>query len=387
VTAATESALYTYNAAALDPENQGLTYSLFTAPAGMVINASTGQVSWTPAEAISNYSANVTVRVSDGTTTVSQSFSITVTADNDAPSFLSAPVTAATESSPYTYNASASDPESQGLSYSLFAAPAGMSINASTGQITWNPPEATGNYNVNVTVRVSDGVMTTDQSFVINVSADNDAPVFLSVAVTVGSEGVAYAYLAAASDPEGSGVSYSLSEAPAGMSINAGTGQISWTPPQATGDYAANVTVLASDGSVSGSQAFTINVSAVNDAPVFSSAPVTAASESVAYGYTATATDPEGQPLTFSLTVFPAGMSINATTGAISWTPAEALSNYSANVTVRVSDGACTPTRASASTSAPTTMRRRSAVRRCSSPPRAWFTPTPPPRPIRKRRP
>jgi hypothetical protein len=50
------------------------------------------------------------------------------------------------------------------------------------------------------------------------------------------------------------------------------------------------------------------------------------------------ATDPNpGDVLTYSLTTFPAGMTINATTGVIAWTPT-AAQVYSQAVTVRVAD-------------------------------------------------
>jgi hypothetical protein len=71
------------------------------------------------------------------------------------------------------------------------------------------------------------------------------APVFDSAPVTTGTAGVAYSYQAHATDPNGDTVSYALN-APlvAGMTINPGSGLISWTPTIA-GSYA--VSVRASD--------------------------------------------------------------------------------------------------------------------------------------------
>ncbi|MBU4047306.1 putative Ig domain-containing protein, partial [bacterium] len=58
-------------------------------------------------------------------------------------------------------------------------------------------------------------------------------------------------------------------------------------------------------------------------APVIESTPITTAKEGVAYTYAVEATDPNGDTLTYSLTTGPDGMTINSTTGVISWTPIE----------------------------------------------------------------
>ncbi|MCF6193448.1 MAG: Ig domain-containing protein [Kangiellaceae bacterium] len=67
---------------------------------------------------------------------------------------------------------------------------------------------------------------------------------------------------------------------------------------------------------------FTITFASDNAAPTISSVAVTSATEDVAYFYDVDATDADvGDLLTFSLSVFPAGMSIDPSSGAISWMP------------------------------------------------------------------
>ena len=75
-----------------------------------------------------------------------------------------------------------------------------------------------------------------------------------------------------------------------------------------------------------------------NSSPVIESDPVTTAKEGAIYTYDVEATDPNGDTLTYSLTVSPTGMTINSTTGAISWTPAESQIDEN-EVVVEVSDG------------------------------------------------
>jgi len=72
-----------------------------------------------------------------------------------------------------------------------------------------------------------------------------------------------------------------------------------------------------------------------NQTPIITSTPITTATVGAAYTYNVTATDPDGNALTFSLTVNPTGMTINSSTSFIAWTPTTS-GNY--NVTVEVSD-------------------------------------------------
>jgi len=69
--------LYTYDVKATDSDNDILTYSLKTNPSGMTIDSVTGEISWAPIS--SQIGDNdVTVEVSDGEKSTSQSFVITV---------------------------------------------------------------------------------------------------------------------------------------------------------------------------------------------------------------------------------------------------------------------------------------------------------------------
>lgn len=77
---------------------------------------------------------------------------------------------------------------------------------------------------------------------------------------------------------------------------------------------------------------------AANAPPAITSTPVTTATVGVPYSYDVNAFDPDaGDTLTFSLTASPAGMTINAATGLIQWTP-QANQAGSNPVTVRVTD-------------------------------------------------
>ena len=73
---------------------------------------------------------------------------------NLPPEINSTPVTTANLAQPYAYDVDASDPDGNPLIYSILASPAGMTIDAVTGQIEWIPEE-TGEFSA--TVQVADG--------------------------------------------------------------------------------------------------------------------------------------------------------------------------------------------------------------------------------------
>jgi VCBS repeat-containing protein len=82
----------------------------------------------------------------------------------------------------------------------------------------------------------------------------------------------------------------------------------------------------------------TITIDPVNDMPTITSLPPTTATAGTRYTYGVNAVDPDpGDVLTFSLQTFPAGMTINAATGLIEWTPTAAQAGTQ-TVTVRVTD-------------------------------------------------
>ena len=162
ITTATVDVLYTYDVDATDPDGDTLTYSL-TTPTGMTINSTTGVINWTPTSAQIGDNA-VTVEVSDGKLSDTQSFTVIVSESNHAPVITSAPVTSATKDEAYSYDVNATDSDGDTLVYSLTTKPSGMSINSSTGLITWTPTTS-GNYNV--TVKASDGELFDTQSFTV----------------------------------------------------------------------------------------------------------------------------------------------------------------------------------------------------------------------------
>ena len=87
----------------------------------------------------------------------------------------------------------------------------------------------------------------------------------------------------------------------------------------------------------------TITVTAVNDAPVITSDPISDVAEDVVYTFDTEATDVDGDALVFSLLQKPAAMTIDASTGVISW-QVPLHQNGDVAVSMRVTDGSLADT-------------------------------------------
>ena len=207
------------------------------------------------------------------------------------------------------------------------ALPAGMSFSTVTGQIT-GTPTVSGNFSVTLQATTSTGTY----SKVVNISvASAGAPVISSTPVlstnvlaptVIGNTGSAISPIQInASNPPITVGSYTATGLPAGLSVNANTGQITGTP-SASGDFA--VTLGASNASGPNTLSVNVRVNS-NAAPVITSgASGNSLTINVAAGtaYQIVATN---GPITgyavVGPSVLPAGLSLNTGTGLVSGTP------------------------------------------------------------------
>lgn len=201
-------------------------------------------------------------------------------------------------------------------------------------QILVDEPVSVGNTRDTVT-------LTSDFSAPIEIAVDTAPPEFHSSPVTEGSIGNPYFY-DVETDAEAEGlVEYRLAvPAPAGMHLDAETGEITWTPQPDQGPT-ASITVLAKDGAGNeASQAFEIGLS---EAPRIGPIPDQQVNEGSELSFQVSAEGGEGD-LTFSLDPgappTAALEPIAANAALFRWTPEEVDGPGHYAVSVRVTDAA-----------------------------------------------
>lgn len=184
-----------YTAAADDPENAALTYTLSGADAALFnIDANTGEVTFktapdfeNPGDADGDNVYDIIVTASDGSNSTNQAVSITVTdvvesGGGDAPAFTSSDSSTVSENQTSAFVARAVDADGDTLTYSISGTDAALfEVNSETGEIRFRaapdfetPADANGDNVFELTVTASDGSLQTSENITITVTDANE---------------------------------------------------------------------------------------------------------------------------------------------------------------------------------------------------------------------
>jgi hypothetical protein len=258
-----------------------------------------------------------------------------------------------------TFTASATDPNGgQTLSYSLDSgAPAGASIDATSGVFTWTPTEAQGPGAYAITVRVSDNgspLLFDFETLTITVSETNAAPNFTSPSSTSVDELTPLSFTITATDPDlpANTLAFTLLSGPTGATLSPATGALAWTPTEAQGPSTNAFLVRATDDgspSLSSTQSLSVVVREVNLAPTLNPVPDQQITVGNNLSLTLTGADADlpANVLAFALEAgAPSGVALGPASGLLTWSPtAGQVGAHS--IGVRITDNASVPASAS----------------------------------------
>ncbi|UCH90170.1 MAG: putative Ig domain-containing protein, partial [Thermoplasmata archaeon] len=231
-----------------------------------------------------------------------------------------------------TFVVSATDPDSEPITYLAQDLPSGATLDSQTGDFTWTPSyNQAGTYHVRFIA--SDGNSHDSETITITVNNVNRPPVLGFIADPSVDENSLLSFSVDATDPDGQTLTYSVSGLPSGAVFASQT--FTWTPTyDQAGTFA--VTFAADDGQDQDSQVVTITVVNVNRAPVFSAIGNKSVWSDDPLTFTVDATDPDGDAVTFSTNTVPSGATF--VTETFDWTPTAAQIGAH-NVTFYASDG------------------------------------------------
>jgi hypothetical protein len=266
---------------------------------------------------------------------------------NSTPTISGKPATTATEGIAYRFTPSASDPDGDSLSFTVTNLPSWASFNTTSGSIRGTPGSTDVGTTSGIVITVSDGVNTASlPAFSITVnsaSTPNTAPTISGTPATSVPAGVAYSFTPSANDANGDSLSFSVTHLPTWAHFNTSNGTISGTPTNTNVGTTSSITITVSDGIDSASlPAFSITVTSVvvpNTPPTISGSPTTSVTAGNAYRFTPTASDADGDTLSFSITNLPSWARFSTTNGTISGTPSGTDVGTTSGITITVSDG------------------------------------------------
>jgi len=325
-----------------DPDGDSLSYSLNTgASNGSVTVNANGTYTYTP-DADYTGTDSFTYTIDDGRGgTDTATATITVTPVNDAPTAV-AGAAALNEDDVIVSSVTASDVEDAtvDLVFSLNTGP-------SDGVVTVDPdgtyeytPDADFNGTDSFTYTVTDTDGGTDTATVsLTISPVNDAPVAINGTLNAVEDTPAPGNVSVlADDIDGDLLGYAVStQAANGTVVMTGSGAFTYTP-NANFNGTDDFTFTVFDGSTTDTATVSISVAAVNDAPVSSGGAITVNEDTSGNGLV-TASDVDGDPLTFALASYVGNGSVTVNPdGTFNYTPG-LNENGTDSFTYTVSDG------------------------------------------------
>jgi hypothetical protein len=272
---------------------------------------------------------------------------------NSPPQITGAPPAIAQVGQLYQFTPAATDADGDTLTFRIENRPDWATFSPTTGRLEGTPPSTAMTMYERVLISVSDGKSASElPAFSIAVQGvtpppSNTPPTISGAPATSLVAGNAYEFVPQAADPDGQTLAFSITGKPVWASFDTVTGRLSGTP--AAGDVGSHgpITIAVTDGAASASlPAFSIAVTAgtppgpSNRPPTITGTPAGSVAVGQAYSFRPTASDPDGQALTFSITNRPSWAGFDASTGRLTGTPAAGNVGTTSNIVITVTDGA-----------------------------------------------
>lgn len=201
-------------------------------------------------------------------------------------------------------------------------------VTACTAAGGWSGPKPiTGSASVSPSQTASYSLICTGDRGEVNNSVTvgvavkgNSPPELAHIGNKVVSEGQLLVIKLLAADPDNSPLTFSANSLPTGAVFDPQEGQFFWTPnPGQAGNY--TVTFRVSDGSLEDSETLVISVGEVNRPPSFVPIGDRRGQEGAPLTFTVAATDPDNDPLIFTVTNLPQGAIFEAAKRVFRWLP------------------------------------------------------------------
>jgi len=316
------------------------TFSATSSTSNVVPSVSGSTLTLTPA---TNWSgtATINIKVNDGTVdSAAKTFTITVSAVNDAPVLASVANQTTVKNSAKTVTLSGSDVESSSLTYSATSSNSSNVATSISGTTLTLTPANNFVGSATITAKVNDGALdSATKTFTITVNASNTAPVVGTVANQTTNEDTAKILTLSGTDSDGDSLTYSAISGSSQVTSNM-SGASLYLTPAANWSGSSVITIKANDGIVySATKTFTLTVNAVNDAPVVGTVANQSTVKNTAKTVTLSETDADtSDSHTFTATSSTTNVVPSISGATLTLTPATGWTGTS-TITIKANDG------------------------------------------------
>ncbi|MFO1009994.1 MAG: Ig-like domain-containing protein [Planctomycetota bacterium] len=337
----------TLSASGSDVEGQALTYTWtqVSGPTVVLSDVHSTTPTFTAPQGVSNTDVVFELAVSDGTNTSVDTVTITVHADDDAPTAEAGPTQVVNELDTVTLSASGSDVEGQALTYTWtqVGGPTVVLSDVHSTTPTFTAPEGVSNTDVVFELAVSDGTNTSVDTVTITVNADDDAPTADAGPTQVVNELDTVTLSASGSDVEGQALTYTWTQVsgPTVVLSDVHSTTPTFTAPEGVSNTDVVFELAVSDGTNTSVDTVTITVNADDDAPTADAGSTQVVNELDTVTLSASGSDVEGQALTYTWTQVggPTVVLSDVHSTTPTFTAPEGVSNTDVVFELAVSDG------------------------------------------------
>ncbi len=333
---------YSFVPDAEDIDGDTLSFSITNQPAWLEFSVITGALMGIPNNDDVGQYNGIQISVTDGEVTVDlASFDLVVEGVNDAPEISGIPDASVAQDDAYSFTPLANDIDQDSLVFSITNAPDWLSLDVDSGTISGIPENQDVGVYSGIVLTVSDGHLSASLTpFTITVTNVNDAPTITGSPASSVLQGQEYSFTPTANDIDDDVLFFSASNLPNWLNINPATGELSGIPKHSNVGIHSGIQITVSDGELNRSlPAFSIDVVNVNDAPEILGAPEGVISQDQSYNFIPSASDIDGDTLSFSLSNRPAWLQIDTATGRLFGTPSNDDVGEYTGLVLQVTDG------------------------------------------------
>jgi uncharacterized protein (TIGR02145 family) len=234
-----------------------------------------------------------------------------------------------------TVTLSATDADGDAITYSAVSDTSAIDVSVTSSALKLS---TLANWNgvANIKAYASDGYSKDSTSFKLTVTAVNDAPIITAVSNDSTNEGTKKSIVLSASDVDGDALTYTASSDTSAMGITVSSDTLKLNP-ETNYTGTTKITVVVSDDVLKDTTSFNFKVININDSPVISTLSDVTIKEDETGTATLSATDIDGDALTYSAVSDVSAVTVNFSSGTASGT--DTVTDIDGNVYTTVSIG------------------------------------------------